>query len=166
MSFLHISHTIPRYQEFLHPLGRRKLFNTPKLAQLIGNTRLTNIDQYLVQIDPTGALFFCQPRVTLVPYWYTNTSSGVQAECCCLLVFGNHRVWHINSQGVEQESRATLACLYRTLGQVYHPPSIKGALFELHMAPKVTFLKYQYHVRMWACSNTSSYQKVSWADVD
>ncbi len=55
-----------------------------------------------------------------------------------------------------QESRATLACLYRTSGRFY-------MLQFIFVDSRYFIRSWRYQLRMWACSGSTSYWKGSWA---
>ncbi len=57
-----------------------------------------------------------------------------------------------------KESRATLACLYRTSGRFYMLQLISADSRHFTQPPMP-----QHQVRMWACCNTTGYSKESWA---
>ncbi len=68
--------------------------------------------------------------------------------------------------------RSPLACLYRTLGQAImmpirgYSPDFPYQLFSTFGPIIKELFLWQYQVRIWACSGTTSYPKVSWAVVD
>ncbi len=108
-----------------------------------------------------SSIFFS--RYTHLYMYSTGTekcqgSSGVCADSATRLVLqARHGIGHWQSKCSisHQESRATLACLYRTSGRFY--------MLQLISVDSVDFTQPELSLR-W--SDTSSYWKGSWADVD
>ncbi len=80
--------------------------------------------------------------------------------------FMNFQVCQAFKTAQRKESRATLACLYRTSGRFFMLQLIivDSSQFTLHRINEPHLC--QYRLRMWGSSDTLSYRKGSWASID